>query len=190
MKMKAAVILFAALLILSACKKQIETNMSETVPDFEYTTQDDKPFGLKDLNGEWWIAYFSYTHCTTVCPRTTANMVDVQKDLKEEGLSPRIVSFGIDPANDTPEVLRQYAEDYGADLHSFTFLTGYDFETVRDLSINTFKAVLETGALDQRTHSYYFYLINPDGEIVKKYNGLSGEDNDVLVDDVKTVLGN
>lgn len=190
MKMKTAVIFFAAILFLSACSsKKIETNMSETIPDFEYTTQDNEPFGLKELKGEWWIAYFSYTHCTTVCPRTTVNMIGVQEELKKDGLTPPIISFGIDPANDTPEVLRDYAKEYGADLNSFTFLTGYDFETVRKLSMKTFKAVLETGALDQRTHSYYFYLINPEGEIVKKYNGLSAEENGLLVDDMKTVLG-
>ncbi|MDW0109778.1 SCO family protein [Sporosarcina aquimarina] len=190
MKVKTAVILFAAILFLSACSsKKIETNMSETIPDFEYTTQDNKSLGLEELKGEWWIAYFSYTHCTTVCPRTTANMIGVQEELKEEGLTPRIISFGIDPANDTPEVLTDYAKEYGADLNTFTFLTGYDFETIRTLSLNTFKAVLDTGALDQRTHSYYFYLVNPDGEIVKKYNGLSAEENGLLVDDVKTVLG-
>lgn len=163
--------------------------MSEVIPNFSYTSQDDKPFGLQDTKGEWWIAYFSYTHCTTVCPRTTANMVGIQSELNNEGYTPQIVSFGIDPDNDTPEVLRNYAKDYGADLNSFTFLTGYDFETVRDLSINTFRAVLEKGALDQRSHSYYFYLINPDGEIVKKYNGMSEIDNDLLIADVKTVLG-
>ncbi|WP_432352006.1 SCO family protein [Sporosarcina sp. A2] len=190
MNVKKAVIYFAAILFLSACSsKHIETNMSEVIPNFSYTSQDDKPFGLQDTKGEWWIAYFSYTHCTTVCPRTTANMVGIQSELNNEGYTPQIVSFGIDPDNDTPEVLRNYAKDYGADLNSFTFLTGYDFETVRDLSINTFRAVLEKGALDQRSHSYYFYLINPDGEIVKKYNGMSEIDNDLLIADVKTVLG-
>lgn len=163
--------------------------MSETIPDFDYTTQEGDQLSLEDLKGEWWISYFSYTHCTTVCPRTTANMISIQKELKEDGLTPPIVSFGIDPKNDTPEVLREYAKEYGADTDTFTFLTGYDFETVRDLSMKTFKAVLEEGALDQRSHSYFFYLINPDGEIVKNYNGMSDKENDMLIDDVRTVLG-
>lgn len=191
MKFKKVIILFIAILILSACNsKDIESNMSETIPAFEYMTQDEKTLSLDDLKGEWWIAYFSYTHCATVCPRTTANMIAIQEDLKQEGLTPQIISFGIDPANDTPEVLRQYAKDYGADLNSFTFLTGYDFETIRDLSTNTFKAILAKGALDQRTHSFYFYLINPEGEIVKNYNGMSYDENQLLIKDVKTVLVN
>lgn len=31
---------------------------------------------------------------------------------------------------DTPEVLRKYGESYDADFSHWTFLTGYDFETI------------------------------------------------------------
>ncbi|PIC69013.1 cytochrome c oxidase assembly protein [Sporosarcina sp. P16b] len=189
MNIRSILILLAAVFLLSACHNKIETNRSEKLPDFDYTTQDENKLGLDDLIGDWWISYFSYTRCTTVCPRTTANMVDIQRALKNEGLTPRIISFSIDPENDTPEVLREYAKDYSADLETMTFLTGYDFEEIRDLSVTTFKAVLEKGALDQRSHSFFFYLINPDGEIVKQYNGMSDTDNELLVADVKKVLG-
>lgn len=188
MKLRIFIILCLSVL-LGACSGSIETNMSEQLPDFKYTTQDDTTLGLDDLKGEWWISYFSYTHCTTVCPRTTANMVGIQEQLKEEGLTPEIVSFSIDPELDTPEVLREYAHEYGADLDSMTFLTGYGFDEIRELSIDTFKAVLEKGALGQRSHSFFFYLINPDGEVVKQYNGMSAADNELLVEDVKVVLG-
>ena len=189
MTIRSVLILLAVALFLSACNKTIETNMSEEIPDFDYTTQDENTLGLDDLKGDWWISYFSYTHCTTVCPRTTANMVGIQEELKKDGFTPPIISFSIDPDNDTPEVLREYAKDYGADLQTMTFLTGYEFEEIQDLSVHTFKAFLEKGALDQRSHSFFFYLINPDGEIVKQYNGMSDTENDLLVADVKKVLG-
>lgn len=187
--MRKAVVLFAVILFLGACNNKIDMNMSEMIPEFEFTTQDEKMLGLQDVKGDWWIAYFSYIGCTTVCPRTTANMVSVQEDLKKDGLTPQIISFSIDPANDTPEALKEYAKDYGADLNTLSFLTGYDFETIRNISVNTFHAVLEKGALGQRSHSFYFYLINPKGEIVKKYDGMSDGENSLLVEDVKTVLG-
>ena len=105
MKARFIIILCMAVLFLSACGNKIEPNMAEQIPDFTYTTQDEKPFGLNDVKGDWWLAYFSYTHCTTVCPRTTANMVGIQQQLKQDGLEPPIVSFGIDPEQDTPEVV-------------------------------------------------------------------------------------
>ncbi|ARK24053.1 cytochrome c oxidase assembly protein [Sporosarcina sp. P37] len=189
MKLRAALFLCAVTLMLSACNHTIETNMSEMMPDFKFVTQDDEPLGLEDLKGDWWIAYFSYTNCETICPRTTANMVSIQEELKEEGLTPQIISFGIDPERDTQDVLKNYAMDYGADLSTMSFLTGYDFETVRDLSMNTFHSILEKGALDQRAHSYFFYLVSPKGEVVKKYDGITKSQNELLVEDVKTVSG-
>lgn len=44
-----------------------------------------------------------------ICPRTTANMVNVQHELKGDGITPQIVSFIIDSAYDTPEILKGYA---------------------------------------------------------------------------------
>lgn len=181
-----AFILFVV--FLTACGKDIETNMSSQMTDFSFTTQDNTSLSLDDLKGDWWVTYFSYTDCRTVCPRTTANMVNVQKELKASGLQPQIVSFNVDPDNDKPDDLLAYAEEYDVDLASWDFLTGYEFETIQDLSEQSFQAVLESGAIDQRAHSYMFYLINPKGEVVKKYDGMSQNELDILVEDLKTVL--
>ncbi len=175
-------------ILLSGCGANIESNMSEQMTDFSFITQDKEPLELDDLKGDWWVTYFSYTDCRTVCPRTTANMVNVQKELKESGLTPQIISFNVDPDNDTPEKIRAYAEENDVDLASWDFLTGYDFKTIQSLSEQSFKAVLENGAADQMAHSYMFYLINPKGEVVKKYDGMSQNELKVLVEDLKTVL--
>src|SRR5690625_5292102 len=105
--------------LLSACGNEIDTNMSESMVEFEFLTQDNETLSLDDLKGDWWISYFSYTNCRTVCPRTTAHMVDVQNELKENGLYPQIISFNVDPSNDTQEDLKEYADKYGVDLDTW-----------------------------------------------------------------------
>lgn len=175
-------------LILHACGSDIDTNMSEAMVDFDFINQDEDKLSLDDLKGDWWIAYLSYTGCKTICPRTTANISSVQETLKEEDLHPHIISFSIDPENDQPEALREYAHDFGVDLSSWDFLTGYDFDTIQEISKNTFHAALEKGAVDQISHSYMFYLVNPNGEIVKKYDGMSSEALEELIDDMRKVL--
>lgn len=177
-------------IFLIACGEDIETNMSEPMMDFEFTNQADETLSLGDLDGDWWIANFMYTNCRTICPRTTAHMVNVQEKLQDDGLKPQIVSFSVDPAHDTPEVLTEYARDYGADLETWSFLTGYDFATISEISETAFNAALREGAVGQRSHGYGFYLINPQGEIVKKYDGMSTDELDILVDDLRVVLGN
>lgn len=175
-------------LVLSSCSKDINQNMSESVPEFSFKTQDNEKLNLDDLHGEWWITYMSYTECATVCPRTTENMIDIQKELKSYNLHPQIISFNVDPDNDDLEDIKSYAEEYDIDLDSWDFLSGYDFKTIQQFSENTFNATLEKGATNQVSHSYMFYLVNPKGEVVKKYNGMGQTDLDMLVSDMITVL--
>src|SRR5690625_7542927 len=92
---------------------------------------------LEDLNGSWWVADFVFTNCTTVCLPMSTNMSALQDKLAEENIDVQLVSFSVDPDYDQPEVLREYAEDYEADLSNWTFLTGYDFQTIRELSIKS-----------------------------------------------------
>lgn len=176
--------------ILSACSDDIEPTMESTVADFEFTTQDGDTLSNEDLEGKWWVADFIFTNCETVCIPMTTNMVTVQEKLDEEGIDDvEIVSFSIEPDRDTPEVLTEYAEDYGADLSNWTFLTGYDFETIQDLSIKSFKNMVEAAPEgdDQIMHGTYFFLVNPEGEIIKNYVGTESDDIDLLVEDIKNV---
>lgn len=182
------ILFFSFIIFLTACNNKIEANMSEPMANFEFTTQNNETLRLDDLKNNWWIANLTYTNCRTVCPRTTANMVDLQNRMQKVGLHTHIVSFSIDPSHDTPDILKKYAEEYNADQDTWDFLTGYDFETIQKISEETFKAILQEGAVGQKTHSYAFYLIDPDGIIVKKYNGMSTTELDMLVDDLQTIL--
>src|SRR5690625_3869400 len=155
-----SIILILVVFFLAACGEDIETNMSENVADFDFTTQDKGTLSLDDLEGEWWVADFVFTNCTTVCLPMTSNMSVLQDKMKEEELDAQLVSFSVDPDYDTPEVLQEYADEYDADLDNWTclsrkssyqeyadeydadldnwtFLTGYDFQTIKELSIKS-----------------------------------------------------
>lgn len=178
-------------LVLQACgqKLPIETNMNEKVADFSFTTQDKELLQLDDLKGQWWIADFIFTNCTSVCLPMTANMSYLQDRLNEEGLPIQLVSFSVDPDFDSPEVLKAYGEQYDADFTNWSFLTGYEFQTIKELSIKSFRAYLkepEPGS-DQFTHDTRFFLVDPKGKIVKGYNGVQRENIDLLIDDLLTL---
>src|SRR5690625_1583230 len=107
--------------MLFACQNSsIEENMDSEVADFLFTNESEEPFGLKDVSGEYWIAYFLYTDCKLVCPTTTPNMVSVQEGLQAEGIDTQIVAFTVDLEKDTPEVLREYAAEYDVDLTNWS----------------------------------------------------------------------
>lgn len=180
--------LFFIFLISCDNNVEIETNFSEPMAEFEFRTQDEDLLNSNDLKGDWWIANFMYTNCEAVCPITTNRMADIQKTMAESNLTPQIVSFSIDPSNDTPSILKEYANQYDADFESWSFLTGYDFETIKKLSEQTFKSSLAQGAVGQMSHGVNFYLISPDGVIIKEYNGMNTDELEILVDDLETVL--
>jgi len=192
MKKYMHMLLFALMtIVLTACGgEEVETNMDAPVADFEFTTQDGDTLSNDDLAGKWWIADFIFTNCETVCLPMTSNMAKLQTKLAEEDLDDvQLVSFSVEPDRDTPEVLTEYAEEYGADLSNWTFLTGYDFDTIKELSIHSFKNIVEAAPEgdDQITHGSYFFLVNPDGEVIKNYRGVETDEMDQIVKDVKNL---
>lgn len=179
------------ILTLAACgdKEPIETSMSQEVADFEFTTQDNEKMGLKDLEGTYWIADFIFTNCTTVCLPMTSNMANLQEKINNEGLDIQLVSFSVDPEYDTPEVLKEYSEEYNADLDNWTFLTNYDFQTIKELSIKSFKNMVSEppDGSDQVTHGTSFFLVNPEGTVIKNYNGIQKDSMDDIFEDLKAL---
>lgn len=92
------------------------------VPFFTLTERSGRPVTLDDLRGSVWVADFIYTECTESCPTQSLALARLQREFAEaSGL--RLVSITVDPQHDTPAVLRQYAERYGA-TDRWWFLTG------------------------------------------------------------------
>jgi len=192
--------ILTTVLVLAACggdnsNNNTESNqgpatnaISEGIEPFEATTQNGDTMTLEDLNGKWWVANFVFTNCTTVCPPMTRNMKVLQDKLGEESIeNVQLVSFSVDPERDTPEVLTEYANDHGADFVNWSFLTGYDFETIKNISMNSFKSMLmePPEGDDQITHTVAFFLVNPEGEVVSKFDGTKADDMDAIVAELK-----
>lgn len=188
---KLKIITFLIFIFLSACNNdKVETNMSNKLIEFEFITQDEEVFGLQDLEGEWSIVNFMYTDCTIICPTTTPNMATVQEKAAELDLDVQFVSFSVDPATDSPKILREYIKDYPIDLNNWSFLTGYDFKEIKKISNESFETVLEGGGPDEHAfvHSTSFFLVTPNGEIVKKYDGMSTDELNIIIDDLQLAL--
>src|SRR5690625_4282451 len=118
--------------------------MTEKVAAFTFTTQDNDDLRLHDLKCEWWVAYFIFTNCTTVCLPMTTNMAELQNKLNEQDLNAQRISFSVDPDYDSPEVLKEYGEGYGADFSNWSFLTGYDFETIKEFRTDEHTSELQS----------------------------------------------
>ncbi|MFO3723599.1 SCO family protein [Pseudomonas sp. HLMP] len=66
-----------------------------------------------------------FTHCTDACPLITRKLREVREAMGTELASQvTFVSISSDPANDTPAVLKAFAEKQGVDGPNWLFLTG------------------------------------------------------------------
>jgi len=93
------------------------------LPPFQLVSHRGQPFGTAQLAGKVWIANFIFTSCPSICPKLTREMAKVQSLVEELGDEVHLVSFSVDPQNDTPEKLAAYAARHGAGPR-WSFLTG------------------------------------------------------------------
>src|SRR5437588_2001882 len=94
-------------------------------PDFALTSQDGAPVKLADYRGKVVAVTFIFTLCTDTCPVLTPMMSFVQDQLgRDFGTKIIFISITVDPERDTPEVLKEYAQAFGANLAGWAFLTG------------------------------------------------------------------
>jgi protein SCO1/2 len=96
-------------------------------PNVELTTQDGKRVRLYDdlLKGKTVAINVIFTECKDVCPLETAMLVQLQKKMGPRmGKDIFFYSISIDPERDTPQVLKAYAEKFGAGGPGWLFLTG------------------------------------------------------------------
>jgi protein SCO1 len=95
-------------------------------PNVVLTTQDGTKIHFYDdvLKGKIVVIDLIYTSCVNACPLETARLVQVQKMLGDRvGKDIFFYSISIDPAHDTPKVLKEYAAKYHVGP-GWTFLTG------------------------------------------------------------------
>jgi protein SCO1/2 len=158
-----------------------------TVPPFQLINQNGQPFGSADLHGKIWVADFIYTTCPGPCPMISSRMSELQKPLEKTDV--HLVSFTVDPAKDTPEVLRGYAQKLQAQSGRWDFLTGSQ-SAIYDISRNGFKlAVFEHSAeTGLPTHSTRMILVDRHGVIRGYYDATEPDAMTKLLADTNHLL--
>jgi protein SCO1/2 len=145
--------------------------VDEPAPPFALTDQAGRPVALSDLRGRTLLLDFIFTNCPGPCPIQTALHAQVLAALAPETRARvHFVSISLDPARDTPEALRAYAERHGADLAHWSFLTGEDAAV--DEVLSRYGVGRRPGPDGQIEHLVVTFLIDADGNLVKRYMGL------------------
>ena len=154
------------------------------VPAFSFINQDGKTITNKDYEGKVYVIEFFFTTCPTICPRMNANLIQIQNTFKEfENFG--VASFTINPENDTSEVLKAYANNYGVTNPNWHLMTG-DQEAIYKLANDGFNLyTAKNGDVEGGfEHSGNFALIDKNGYMRSRvvngnpiifYNGMISE---------------
>jgi protein SCO1/2 len=98
---------------------------NQKVPNTELLSADG-PVRLTDFGGKVEVVYFGYTYCPDVCPATLSKLADSMAILGDRADEVQVMMVSIDPARDTPELMKEYVTHFYPD---FIGLTG-DEQTV------------------------------------------------------------
>jgi protein SCO1/2 len=158
----------------------------DTLADATFVDQNGAPTSLGAYRGHRVALTFIYTRCPLpeFCPLMDRHFAAVQKILTSTPAlaDVRLITVTLDPAFDTPVVLKPYAVRRGADPKIWSFLTGDPPE------INRFGSQLgiyvehnPESAIDI-THNLRTVVIDPDGRLVKAYNGNSWTPSELVAD--------
>ena len=140
---------------------------TRTAPDFQLTNQDDHPVRLSNFPGKVKVITFIYTSCPmrNMCPLATMNMQDLQASLGPKNEQVVLITITFDPDKDSPRMLKQYGELYGADFANWHFLTGTTFEV--DTVCEEYGIIHERQDDGTINHSMMTFLVDGDDRIRK-----------------------
>ncbi len=161
-----------------------------TVPPFAFTDQNGRTVTEATVAGKVVIADFFFTRCTSICPRMTAQMQQLQFKLSKDSFDDVVfLSHTVDPEHDTPQVLRDYAYKWQADTTRWLFLTGHAPDIYRQGNMGyLLSANADSTAAEDFVHSPHFVLVDKQRHIRGMYDGTVTASVDSLVSDLKLLL--
>ena len=155
-------------------------------PQFSLVRESGERFASGELRGRVSAVTFIYATCTDTCPLLTAKLVKLQQRLGADfGEHVRFVAITVDPAVDTPDVLRNYAKAVGANPKGWAFLTGTPDE-IRGV-VRDFGAFARKNPKGDVDHLYITSLIDRSGAMRVQYVGYRF-DPDEMLRDLRTLI--
>jgi cytochrome oxidase Cu insertion factor (SCO1/SenC/PrrC family)/thiol-disulfide isomerase/thioredoxin len=141
------------------------TPLSGRAPDFALTDQFGRRVSLHSFRGRVVILAFNDSKCTTVCPLTTAAMVEAKDRLGSARAAVQLLGVDANPEATTISDVRSYSQAHGM-LREWHFLTGPKAKLERVWRAYKIAVAIEHGQID---HTPALFVIDPQGRLAKLY---------------------
>ena len=159
---------FILILLVLSAQPLLADNLAvgDVVPNFTLVNQDGQKTSLSDFKGKGIVVSFLYTQCPfpNKCPMIKKKLTSLAELSQKIGKADQlqVMAITIDPENDTPEVLKAYAQGFDKSHDNWVFLTGSEKEIAR--VAGGFGVIYwdEKGVIN---HNQKTVFIGPDGRI-------------------------
>lgn len=142
-------------------------------PPLRLTTDQGQPFSLAQLRSHAVLVYFGYTNCPDVCPTTLADLTSALRRLGTLRGKVDVVFVTLDPAHDTPRILRHYLAAFDPRFIGLTGSPTAIAEAARRWGISWRRVA---GDADYFDHTSVVTLVGPRGDLRTRY-GVAQIDN-------------
>ena len=158
----------------------------EDAPGFELEDADGNPVSLSDFDDKVVVLNFIYASCPDICPLHSDKVAAIQSSLNSSAMKDMVqfISITTDPVNDTPEVMKDYAEWHGLDPSNWTFLTtrpDQSEDATRDLATDYGLEFTMSQDSDMQMHGAVVHVIDRSGRLAGKFHGMEFEDTNLVL---------
>ena len=161
----------------------------QAAPDFRLDNQFGQPMSLSQFHGKVIILAFTDSQCTTVCPLTTASMLQARQLLGAAGTNVQLIGVNANPHADSVADVLAYSRAHGM-VNQWDFLTGTDAQLEATWRAYHIAVQIQQGQID---HTPALFVIDQQGREQKIYltqmaYSSVGQSAQVLAEEVASLL--
>ena len=161
--------------------REVATGQPLIGGDFTLVNQDGQTIDQTILDGKWSLVFFGFTYCPDYCPTTLGVLNAVQERLGVDAKDLQIVFISIDPARDTPQMMKDYLSSDGFP-EGVIGLTGTPEQVAAaSKAYRVYYQKSGEGEGYTMNHSLTIYLMGPDGKLRSPLTHDLGPDKSVDV---------
>jgi protein SCO1/2 len=159
---------------------------------FRLLDEQNKIITDEVIKGKVCVVEYFFTTCGSICPIMNQQMQRVQSAF-DGNAAFEILSFTVDPENDRPEQLLQYAKSHAYRAGQWHFITGKK-EALYSLARTSFFVLKPAEAANlgdagsDFIHTNNFVLVDQDRHIRGYYDGTNAAEVDQLILDIENLL--
>jgi protein SCO1/2 len=164
----------------------VDITGADYAKDFSLTDAEGRVRKMADFKGKAVVLFFGYAQCPDVCPTTMSEMAQVKQQLGADGDKLQVLFVTVDPARDTPEVMKAYMGAFDPSFVALIPTPDQLAAMTKDFKVYYKKVDGKTPTSYSMDHSAASYIYDPQGRL--RLYARYGAGVPAMVSDIKALL--